>query len=143
MTREDREIKEYQSVFSDERYAKKAWKQLIGRSLEGAGAPLPVTTDKNGEVSFQSQLDQMAYDNVVRRLKNEGLVRGPMQAEIIIESQILRARFADAPMNMLLERTAGKVKDEINVQTNQFEELTDEELAALAELRKNKENTEK
>ena len=33
---------------------------------------------------------------------------------------------------MILDRTAGKVKEEINIGTGQYEELSDEELTLLA-----------
>lgn len=144
MTKEEREVREYKSLFADERYAKKAWKELMGAALEGNAKPLPTTYDpKTGEPTFQSQLDNMAYNNVKNRLLSQGLEREPQQAELIIESNILRARFTDTTFNTLLERTAGKVKDEVNLVTNQFEELTDEELAALAALRKEKESNKK
>ena len=143
MTKSEREVREYISVYADERYAKKAWKQLIGSALEGPAKALPVSYDpKTGEPTFQSQLDQMAYNNVKARLKAEGKDREPMQAELIVESQILRARFTDTTFNTILDRTAGKVKDEIAVNKSAFEDLTDEELALLAEHRKASEKHE-
>lgn len=143
MTKSEREVREYISVYADERYAKKAWKQLIGSALEGPAKVLPESYDpKTGEPTFQSQLDQMAYNNVKARLKAEGKDREPMQAELIVESQILRARFTDTTFNTILDRTAGKVKDEIAVNKSAFEDLTDEELALLAEHRKASEKHE-
>lgn len=143
MTKSEREVREYISVYADERYAKKAWKQLIGSALEGPAKVLPTSYDpKTGEPTFQSQLDQMAYSNVKARLKAEGKDREPMQAELIVESQILRARFTDTTFNTILDRTAGKVKDEIAVNKSAFEDLTDEELALLAEHRKASEKHE-
>lgn len=147
MTKIEREEREYKSLFADERYAKKAWKDIMGYSLEGPGAKLPITIDpKTGDVSFQSKLDGMAYDNVKARLEAQGIDREPMQAELIVESNVLRARFSDGTLNMLLDRTAGKVKEEVSVHTNQFEELTDEELEALVAFREkqaNKQSNEK
>lgn len=132
MSKEEREIKEYISHFTDVRYAKKAWSNLIGCALEGDAAPLPVSYDKDGKPTFQSELDNMAYDNVKKRLEENGISRKPMQAELIVETNILRARFSDNTFNTILERTAGKVKDEIAVTQNPYEELTDEELELLA-----------
>jgi hypothetical protein len=77
----------------------------------------------------------MAYLNVKARLAESGLSREPMQAELIVESNILRARFSDATFNVLLDRTAGKVKEELTVNKSPFEELSDEELAILQEHR--------
>lgn len=139
MTKAERETREFKSLYADERYAKKAWKELIGASLESAGKAFPQTLDpKTGVPTFQSELDTMAYNNVKARLKSQGLDREPQQAELIVECNILRARFNDTTFNTLLERTAGKVKDEIVVNESQFEELTDEELEALVAFREQK-----
>jgi len=70
-----------------------------------------------------------------KEAKENNLDREPQQAELIVESNILRARFNDTTFNTLLDRTAGKVKDEISVSTGQFEDMSDEELAVLAEYR--------
>lgn len=135
MTKNEREQREYISLFTDERYAKKAWKNIIGSSLESNGKSLPTMYDKNGEVAQVSVIDEVAYQNVKNRLEKEGKVREPSQAELIVESNILRARFNDTTFNTILDRTAGKVKEEINVTGNQFEELTDDELNLLLEYR--------
>lgn len=139
MTKSEREAREYKSLFEDERYAKKAWKEFIGKALQSSAAPLPTFLDKNGNVSPQSEIDIMAYQNVKRRLEAQGLDREPMQAEMMVENAILRARFDTTTLNMLLERTAGKVKEEINVNANQYENLSDEELEMLAMYREQKE----
>ena len=136
MTKTDREQREYKSLFTDERYARKAWKDFIGRSLEGVGKPLPAQIDpKTGEQTFNSLLDQQAYNNVKARLEADGQDREPMQAEIIVECNVLRSRFNDVTFNTILDRTAGKVKDEISITPNEFESLSDEELALLAKYR--------
>ena len=142
MTKEERERQEYNSLFKDERYAKKAWRDFIGSSLQSPGKPLPQTVDKDGNITFQSQLDEMAYFNVKKRLEEQGLSREPMQAELIVENNVLRARFNDTTFNTVLDRTAGKVKEEVTVNNSPFEDLTDDELEALAAYRKSKENKE-
>lgn len=136
MNKVEREEREYHSLFSDERYAKKAWKEFFGQSLSSSGKALPPTVDpKTGETTFASKLDQEAYFNVKKRLQEEGKDREPMQAELIVECSILRARFDNNLFNTVLERTAGKVKDEITVNKSPYEDLTDEELELLAEHR--------
>lgn len=138
MTKSEREEREYKSLFTDERFAKKAWKEFIGTSLQSPGKALPTQFDKNDNPTRESDIDAMAYQNVKTRLKEEGLDREPMQAELIVEAAVIRARFQDSTFNTLLDRTAGKVKDEINVNTNPYEDLTDDELEALAAYRENK-----
>ena len=141
MTKTEREEREYRSLFKDERFAKKAWKEFIGDSLQGTGKQLPMQIDpKTGEPTFTSLLDQTAYLSVKDRLRERGIDREPMQAELIVECNVLRARFNDTTFNTILERTAGKVKEEISVQQNEFESLTDEELELLAKYREEHDN---
>lgn len=138
MKKETREELEYKSMFTDERYAKKAWKTLIGASLQSDAAPLPTFLDKNGNISPQSELDQMAYENVKKRLLSQNKTREPMQAELIVECAILRSRLDNNTFNVILDRTAGKVKEELTVTANQYEEMSDEELEMLAAYREQK-----
>lgn len=140
MTKNEREEREYKSLFSDERFAKKAWKEFIGTSLSGDAKALPTIYDaKSKEPTLQSVIDTEAYNNVKKRLEANGLERQPMQAELIVESNILRARFTDTTFTTILDRTAGKVKDEISISGGEYEDLTDEEIEVLLALReKNK-----
>lgn len=138
MTKSDREVREHQSLFSDERYAKQAWKQLMGRALDSPAAKLPHFEDARGNTSPQSLIYEEAYRQVKARLKEDGLSREPSKAELIVESNIIRASFDTSVFNIVLDRTAGKVKDEITVGVGAFEQLTDEELELLAQHKKQK-----
>ena len=136
MEKGTREELEFKALFGDQRYAKKAWRDLIAQSLTGNAATLPSQIDqKTGEPTLNSLIDKMAYENVKARLVAEGKSREPMQAEVIVECNIIRARFNDTPFNTLLDRTAGKVKEEISLSDNPYEDLTDEELEALRAFR--------
>ena len=132
MTKAEREICEYKSTFTDKRYAEKAFKAIINASLQSEAGALPAMYDKQGNELPQSVLDRQAYENVKRRLLAQGLDREPQQAEMMIENAILRARFDNATFNTMLERTVGKVKDELVVSANEYETMTDEELELLA-----------
>ncbi len=132
MTKVQREETEYKSLFTDERYAKKAWKQFISKSLQSDAVDLPNFTDAHGNVTPQSEIYRAAIISVEKRLKEEGLSRAPMKAEILIEASVLRAAFDTSILNVLLDRTAGKVKEEISIGVGQYEELTDDELQLLA-----------
>lgn len=138
MTKAEREEREHQSLFGDERYAKKAWKQLLSKSLESDAVFPPEVVDKAGNETLESQIYRQAYDSVSKRLKEQGLDRLPMKAELIVESNLIRAAFDTPTFNVILDRTAGKVKEEISIGTGQFEDLSDEELAILAEHRARK-----
>lgn len=131
MTKTERELKEYQSLFTDERYAKQAWKKMIGESLQSNAAFLPDFLTSKGDVAPQSIVYSAARDGVVHRLRERGLDREPTKAEVLIEANVIRAAFDNQVFNTLLDRTAGKVKEEVNVTTNSYEELSDEELELL------------
>ena len=132
MTKREREEREYKSLFTDERYAKKAWKQFIDKSLQSDAVSLPDFVDHQGNTTPQSEIYRAAYISVQKRLEKEGLDRLPMKAEILIEASVIRAAFDTSTLNVILDRTAGKVKEEINIGTGQYEDLSDEELTLLA-----------
>lgn len=139
MTKAERELSEYKSLYTDKRYAEKAFKSIINDSLQASAGPLPVMYDKNGNELPQSTLDRQAYQNVKQRLLAQGLEREPQQAEMMIENAILRSRFDNSTFNTMLERTMGKVKDEIVVSANEYETMSDEELELLAKHREEQE----
>jgi hypothetical protein len=139
MTKAERELSEYKSLYTDKRYAEKAFKSIINDSLQASAGPLPIMYDKNGNELPQSTLDRQAYQNVKQRLLAQGLEREPQQAEMMIENAILRSRFDNSTFNTMLERTMGKVKDEIVVSANEYETMTDEELELLAKHREEQE----
>jgi len=132
MNKSQREEREYLSLYSDERYAKKAWKQLINKSLQSDAVVLPKFEDAHGNITPQSEIYSAAYKSVEARLKSEGIDRNPMKAEILIEASIIRAAFDTNTLNVILDRTAGKVKEEISIGVGQYEDLSDEELELLA-----------
>lgn len=138
MNKSEREQREFKSLMCDQRYAKNAWRALIGEALQGPAKPLPASYDKEGQPTFQTMLDEMAYNNVKARIMKEGLSREPMQAELIVECNVLRARHTDMAWGTLLDRTAGKVKEEVSISDNPYEDLTDEELDAIYALREKK-----
>lgn len=132
MTKPEREEREYRSLFTDERYAKKAWKQFVDKSLQSDAVFLPDFVDHQGNTTPQSAIYKQAYSSVKNRLVSEGYDREPMKAEIIIEAAVIRAAFDTSTLNVILDRTAGKVKEEISIGVGQYEELSDEELQLLA-----------
>lgn len=132
MTKREREEKEYKSLYTDERYAKQAIKRLFDKSLQSEAASLPTFVDAHGNVTPQSEIYQAALNSVKRRLEAEGIDREPQKAEVLIEASVIRAAFDNNTLNLILERTAGKVKEEISIGVGHFEDLSDEELEVLA-----------
>ena len=131
MTKKTREHLEYLNLFTDERYAKKAWKQFMNDSLQSAAAVLPDAYDARGNMLQSSAVYNVAYKNVEDRLRARGIERSPMKAEVLVECNMIRASFDNAAFNTVLERTAGKVKEEVSIVTGAYEELTDEQLEVL------------
>jgi len=132
MNKSEREEREYKSLFTDERYAKQAWKKLIGESLNSDAAVLPQFIDAKGGVSPQSEVYDTAYKNVKTRLELKGLSRNPSKAEVAIECNAIQIAFNPNVLNIFLDRTAGKVKEEVAIGVGAFEDLSDEELEVLA-----------
>jgi hypothetical protein len=132
MTKPEREEKEYKSLYTDERYAKQAFKRLINKSLQSNVAILPDFEDAHGNTTPQSAIYKAATNSVRARLLEEGLDREPMKAEVLIEASVIRAAFDNNTLNLILDRTAGKVKEEISIGVGQYEDLSDEELRVLA-----------
>lgn len=139
MTKYQREQREFKSLFADERYAKQAWRRFMAESLESPAVDLPTFTDARGNVSPQSEIYEAAIRSVRARLEAAGLDREPMKAEVIVEANIIQAAFNTQTFNTILDRTAGKVKDEISVTSGAYEELSDEELQVLMAHRRNRE----
>lgn len=131
MTKSEREEREYKSLFTDERYAKRAWKKFIGEALQSDAVNLPMFTDARGNTAPQSTIYEAAMRSVQERLEKQGIDRAPMKAEILVEANVIRAAFDNQVFNTLLDRTAGKVKEELNVTSGTYEELSDEELDIL------------
>lgn len=142
MTKETRELREHESLFTDERYAKKAWKQLIGKSLNSDAVKMADEYDAKGNVIPNNQIYNMAVDEVIKRLLAEGQTRKPTKAEVLIEANIIRAAYDNTTFSVILDRTAGKVKEELNIGIGQFEELSDEELELLVRHREKKQLAE-
>lgn len=132
MTKEEREQCEYKSLFTDERFAKKAWRELIGKSLNSAACKLPTIEDGKGNETKDSIIYNQAYKNVKVRLTEAGYTREPSYAELIVEANLIRATMDNSVFNTILDRTAGKVKEELNLSNSQFADLTDEQLEVLA-----------
>lgn len=138
MTKPEREQREFKSLFMDERYAKKAWRKFISESLESDAAVLPLFQDARGNTAPQSEIYDAAVKSIRERLKRQGIDREPMKAEVIVEANVIQAAFNNQAFTTILDRTAGKVKDEINVSSSAYEDLTDDELQLLIKFRETK-----
>lgn len=137
-----RERKEMENLFADPKYYRQAWK-AIGNAilLQPATKPI-VRTDKNGEETADSQIEQYSYDKLskdIKELSKED--RQPTELEMILHCQIAKAR-TDTQAAIFIRDTLGaKPVDESKVDAqinNPYEQLSDEELEMLAKMREEK-----
>ena len=137
-----RERKELENLFADPKYYRQAWK-AIGNAilLQPATKPI-VRTDKNGEETVDSQIETYSYDKLSKDIKELGKEdRQPTELEMILHCQIAKAR-TDTQAAIFVRDTLGaKPVDESKVDAqinNPYEQLSDEELEMLQEMRERK-----
>lgn len=131
-----RELLEMQNVFADPKYSRQAWK-AVGSAILQNPAAIPIEQrDKDGNVTFASQLEQYSYEKLAKDLKELGKdARLPTELEVIMQCQILKARYDTGAAVFVRDTLGAKPVDESKVQadvTNIYEHLTDEELELLA-----------
>lgn len=137
--REDRECKEMKNLFADPRFFRQALKQL-GQAIAMQPASKPVVEyDENGQATRASQIETYSYNSLAADIKRLGKEdREPTELEMILHCQMIKARF-DTPAAVFIRDTLGaKPVDESKLDAsvhNPYEELSDEELAAIAAMR--------
>lgn len=139
----DRERKEVKNLFDDPKFARKAWR-AVGNSIANLPAKkLPLQYDKDGNVTFISELEGYSYNALSKDIKKLGKEdREPTELELILYCQMVKARFDTAAAIFVRDTLGAKPVDESKVdQTvyNEFEHLSDEELELLANYRKQRE----
>ena len=134
-----RELLEMQNVFMDPKFTRQAWR-AVGSAILRNPAAIPIEQrDKDGNVTFASQLEQYSYDKLVQDIKTLGQEdRLPTELEMIMYGQILKARFDTSAATFVRDTLGAKPVDETKLQAdvnNVYEHLTDEELELLAKHR--------
>lgn len=142
MNRDIRTTKEMQNLFADKKNARKAW-QAIGKAiLQNPASLSPEQYDKDGNLTQQSELERYTYLSLAADLKELGKEnRKPTELEMIMYGQIVKARWDTAAAVFVRDTLGAKPVDESKVDAslhNPYEELTDEELEALAAMRATK-----
>lgn len=145
--KQEREQKEVKNLFADKKFARDAWRSVGQAILQRPATKAPVMNDKEGNPTYQSLVDGYSYDTLakdVKELCKED--RQPTQLEMIMQGQILKARYDTGAAIFVRDTLGAKPIDESRSQVdinNPYEELTDDELLALAEIRKKKANNER
>lgn len=146
MNKPIREMKEMQSVFSDPKTYREAWK-AVGNAIANSPCTKPLQQfDKDGNLTLASEIDQYSYDRLKRDIDNLCKANGdptrePTELEMILACQMVRARYDTSAATFVRDTLGAKPvdesKNELSV-SNPYESLSDEELELLAKHREAK-----
>ena len=140
--KEERERKEIDNLLKDPKMYRKVW-QSIGRLIAQRPATvLPTIVDKDGNETLPSMVSNYGYKSlkhdIVSLTRDDG---EPTELEMILACQMIKAR-TDTPAATFIRDTLGaKPVDESKAEVltgNMFEQLSDDELEALAAYRQSK-----
>ena len=134
-----REMKEIENLFSDPKFARHAWK-AVGTAILQNPASRPIGQyDKDGNETFASTIERYSYDRLASDIRELGKEdRAPTEIEMILYSQIVKARYDTAAATFVRDTLGAKPVDETKLEaqvSNPYESLTDEELELIAAAR--------
>lgn len=137
-----RELLETMNVFADPKYARQAWK-AVGHAILANPAIVPVKQyDKEGNETFASSIESYSYDRLCKDLKTLGEPdRRPTELEMILQCQVIKARYDTAAATFVRDTLGAKPVDETKLDAqvnNPYEQLSDEELELIAKAREEK-----
>lgn len=138
--KEIREMKEMKSLFADPKFFRAAWKS-VGQAILQNPASRPVSyTDKDGNLTLAAEIESYSYNKLKQDLKSitDEKDREPTELEMIMQCQIIRARYDTNAAIFVRDTLGAKPVDESKVDAqinNPYENMTDDELEALAKYR--------
>lgn len=130
-----REQREFQTLFKNPKHARAMWAQnVIDRYTKPAFEPILIT-DKDGNLSPQSQIESAIWNNLKKELENEGLDRLPTEGEMMEACQAYYARHNATSYTARRDSMGAKPIDESkqshDITTNPYGNYTDEELLVI------------
>lgn len=142
--KQSRDRKEVDNLFKDPKYCRQAWRSIGNAILQSPVTRMPTDYDKDGNPTLRSSLEDYSYNSLKRDIatlcKQNGIDnREPTELEMIMQCQIAKARFDTNAAIFIRDTLGAKPVDESKIDatlSNPYESLTDEELALLAEHRK-------
>lgn len=140
MTNEpDRSRKEMESLFKDPKFARQAFR-AVGAAI--AASPCNRTVgqyDKDGNPTLNNDIEEYSYNKLKKDIQSLGKPdREPTELELIMQCQMVRARFDTGAAIFVRDTLGAKPIDESKIDanvTNVYEALTDEELELIADAR--------
>lgn len=130
------------NLFEDPKFVRKAWRSIGAAIATRPAVRLPIVTDKDGNQTFASQIEEYSYNKLaadLRAISSDST--GPTELEMIMQCQFIRARFDTQAAVFIRDTIGGKPVDETKMDmnvNNPYEGLTDEELELLAKYRESK-----
>jgi len=135
-TKQKREQREFETLFKKPTHARAMWAEnVLDRFTKPVKRPIPIT-DKDGNVSPQSQIEIAIYDQLVEELKEADLTRLPTDGEMMEACQAYYSRHNAASYTARRDTMGAKPIDESkNTHTlnNPYENLADDELLVMQE----------
>ncbi len=137
-----RELLETANIFADPKYCRQAWK-AVGQAILANPAIVPVKQyDKEGNETFASSIEQYSYNKLCKDLQQLGEPnRHPTELEMILQCQVVKARYDTAAATFVRDTLGAKPVDETKLDAqvnNPYEQLSDEELELIARAREEK-----
>lgn len=138
--KQDRENKELQNCIKDPRYARQFWRSIGTAIANRPAVRTPTTLDKDGNETLQSIIESYSYDKLkadIERATHDKNTE-PTEIEMIMQCQMVRARYDTAAATFIRDTMGAKPVDESKVAatvSNPYEDLSDEELELLAKHR--------
>ena len=142
--KEEREQKEMKNLFGDPKTARLAWRSVGAAILQSPCSQRVDVYDKEGSPSLDTQVEQYGYASLKRDLSilSKGDTnREPTELEMIFRCQAIHARHNPASATFIRDTVGAKPVDESKSEVtniNPYDELTDDELEALAAYRSSK-----
>lgn len=136
---------EMANLFEDPKFARKAWRSVGAMIAQRPAAKIPLIVDKDGNQTFASQIEQYSYAKLSEDIKQICTDRSePTELEMILQCQMIRARFDTTAATFVRDTIGAKPVDESKMDmqvNNPYEDLSDEELELLAKHREAKQLT--
>lgn len=136
-----REIGELKGLFADPRYFRQAWRSVGNAILMNPARKPQTRTNKEGEETYESKLENYTYEDLSRDLKAlQGEDREVTELEMILACQAVKARTDTSAAVFIRDTLGAKPVDESKVDQsiNAYDTLSDDELELIAELRRKK-----
>ena len=131
-----REAREFQTLFRNPKHARTQWAQAVYDRYSRPAMQPPIITDKDGNITPQSQVELAVWNHLKSELECAGLSRMPTDGEMMEACQAYYSRHNSSSYVARRDSMGAKPIDEskqVYTVNNPLEEHSDEELLILQE----------